>query len=150
MSDMPGCCVSPCLAGLWRYTAFQLALGGLAGYALVRFLLQKEESLSSNPRYSESVPRTSRRAGSKRCISRKGGKCSWPVGDQYHQRIALAYVQAGRCSEDEKPTCEDVINWIAKHGSGEAKQVAQAERAQMLKSARRARGRRTRTRARRL
>lgn len=131
-------------------TLLQLGLGAAAGYALVKFFLQPEEILSSNPRrYSKSVSKTSRKSASKRCISRRGGKCRWPVGDQYHQRKALAYVQAGRCSMDEKPTCSDVVNWIAKHGSGEAKQVAKSERSKILKSARRARGRRARARSRR-
>lgn len=131
-------------------TLIQVVLGAAAGYSVVRFFLKPEESLSPNPRrYSESVSKTSRKAASKRCISRRGGKCRWPVGDQYHQRKALAYVQAGRCSLDEKPTCSDVVSWIAKHGSGEAKQVARSERAKILKSARKARGRRSRTRRRR-
>ena len=131
-------------------TWLQMALGGATGYALVKFFMRPEESFSSNPRrYSESVARTSRKTGSKRCISRKGGKCKWPVGDQYHQRMALAYVKAGRCSMDESPTCAEVIDWIAKHGSGEAKRAAQAERSRILKSAKRARGRRARTRQRR-
>lgn len=139
----------------------QVALGAGLGYAVVKLLTKGDETAMleeelalegavANPRrYETRSSRTSRKAASSRCISRKGGKCRWPVGDQYHQRKALTYVQAGRCSETEFPTCADVVNWIAKYGSGEAKQAAKQEKAAMLRSARRARSRRERTRARR-
>lgn len=140
----------------------QVALGAGAGYLIVKLFTRPEErimaeevalmGIAENPSprtYSERTSRTSRKTGSKRCISRKGGKCNWPVGDQYHQRIALAYVKAGRCSMDEYPTCSDVVDWVAKHGAGEAKQVAQADRSKIVSSARRAKSRRARTVARR-
>jgi len=144
------------------HPVLQMALGASAGYLIVKYFTRPEErvmaeeialmGIAENPSrktYSERTPRTSRRKGSKRCISRKGGECKWPVGDQYHQRIALAYVKAGRCSMTESPTCSDVVDWIAKYGSGEAKQVAQMDRQSIMASARRAKTRRSRTVARR-
>jgi hypothetical protein len=134
----------------------QVVLGAGLGYAVARYVkIRRSEDSSGemgivpNRRYEESTPRTSRRSASKRCVARVGGECKFPVGDQYHQRLALAYVMAGRCSNTSSPTCDEVVDWVARHGSGEAKQVARRERGSILRKSSRAKSRRGRTRARR-
>ena len=132
----------------------QVILGAGLGYAVAKYVRYRVEGgegvFDENPRrYETRSKRTRRAAATGRCVARVDGECKFPVGDQYHQRLALAYVRAGRCSMTEKPTCSQVVNWVASHGSGEAKQVAKLEKADILASARRSKSRRSRTRARR-
>jgi len=135
---------------------FQIAAGVILGHLGVKFLMRHREDdlglfLVANPRrgYKERSRKTPRGAATSRCVARVGGECKFPVGDQYHQRMALAYVKAGRCSKTSKPTCSDVVRWVATHGSGEAKKAAQSQRSAILASASNASSRRRRTQTRR-
>lgn len=59
------------------------------------------------------------------------------------------YGSSSRRTKRSAATSRCVVSWVARHGFGEAKQVARSHRDEILESARRATARRSRTRDRR-
>jgi hypothetical protein len=135
---------------------WHLVLAGLVGGVVLAKLLGRSPrpafalaGYSRNP-YAKPVSRRPRSAGERECIfggRGTGEKCRFPVGTRYHERKALQYVQAGRCSSDE---CGSILSYLARHADDpEVRRRARQERSGILKSAKRAKVRRKRTRRRR-
>jgi hypothetical protein len=136
----------------------QVALGVAGGCLFWKFVLDKHFGGSAlagpirlNPkgsRYTSPVSRTPRSKATSRCIFGRGSTCRFPVGDAYHERKALQYVQSGRCAQGE---CEEIVRYLARKARDpEVRRRAQRERGPILQSAYRAKRKRRRTRSRRV
>jgi hypothetical protein len=135
----------------------QIGLGVAGGYLLWKYVLEGRVATGSalagpirmNPKgskYTSPVSRTPRSKATHRCVFGRGPTCRFPVGDAYHERKALQYVQAGRCSPGE---CEEVVRYLAKKARDpEVRRRAKQERGVILQSAYRSKRKRRRTRAR--
>jgi hypothetical protein len=136
-----------------------VALGLLGGAALAKLLQRRSaepveaylasEEFFGNP-YAERAGRQPRSRGERECIfggRGTGERCRFPVGTTYHERKALQYVQAGRCSRDE---CGHILSYLARHADDpEVRRRARQERGSILAQSKRATTRRKRTRAKR-
>jgi hypothetical protein len=138
----------------------KVALGVAVGFGVWKLFLEHRWGGSAlagpirlNPRkktkrrgYKMPVSKTPRSKATSRCVFGKGPTCRFPVGDVYHERKALQYVQAGRCAPGD---CEAVLAYLAKRARDpEVRQRAKKERGAILQSAYRAKRKRRKTRAR--
>jgi hypothetical protein len=137
----------------------QIGAGLAGGYLLWKYVLRDRVGTGSalagpirmNPKgstYKHPVSKTPRSKATSRCIFGRGSTCRFPVGDAYHERKALQYVQAGRCTPGE---CEEIVRYLARKARDpEVRRRARQERGPILQSAYRAKRKRRRSRARRV